>query len=91
MNEPALRHLWRSFATIGRGDEAEKQLARLLMLPFIDLNFTQARATRSSCIRQPLMGIQREMRSHALTDQAVLVVSAGPAGRQLERVVLGPR
>lgn len=33
----------------------------------------------------------RDEDSYALTDQAVLVVSAGPAGRQLERVVLGPR
>lgn len=41
INETALRHVLRSFRTMSRGGEAEKQLARLLMLPFIDLNFTQ--------------------------------------------------
>lgn len=45
INETALRHVLRSFRTMSRGGEAEKQLARLLMLPFIDLNFTQVGIT----------------------------------------------
>lgn len=41
VNEPALRHCLRAFLVVGRGDEAERQVARLVMLPFVDLNFTQ--------------------------------------------------
>ncbi len=43
MDEAALRHCLRAFLVLGRGDEAEKQAARLVMLPFVDLNFTQVR------------------------------------------------
>lgn len=52
VNLDALRHCLRAFVVLGRGDEAEKQTARLLMLPFIDLNFTQGRldgGSRGSC------------------------------------------
>jgi hypothetical protein len=52
VNIDALRHCLRAFVVLGRGDEAEKQTARLLMLPFIDLNFTQGRldgGSRGSC------------------------------------------
>lgn len=52
MNIDGLRHCLRAFVVLGRGDEAEKQTSRLLMLPFIDLNFTQGRLDggfRGSC------------------------------------------
>ena len=52
VNIDALRQCLRAFVVLGRGDEAEKQTARLLMLPFIDLNFTQGRldgGSRGSC------------------------------------------
>lgn len=41
VNEPALKHCLRAFLVLGRADEAERQAARLVMLPFVDLNFTQ--------------------------------------------------
>jgi hypothetical protein len=45
VNEVALRHCLRGFVVLGRGDEAEKLVSRLVMLPFIDLNFTQVSAS----------------------------------------------
>ena len=52
VNIDALRHCLRAFVVLGRGDGAETSTARLLMLPFIDLNFTQGRldgGSRGSC------------------------------------------
>ncbi len=79
INVDALRKCLRSFIVLGRGDEAEKQTARLLMLPFIDLNFTQGRldgGSRGSC--SGLAGIYAACIGHVQRNlgQALLVAEA---------------
>eukprot|EP00624_Nannochloropsis_granulata_P003939 evm.model.NODE_29797_length_44057_cov_23.302427.8 len=63
VNIDGLRHCLRAFVVLGRGDEAERQTARLLMLPFIDLNFTQGRLDAEPWADPPRRG---RMRVHVL-------------------------
>ncbi|EWM27738.1 component of oligomeric golgi complex 2 [Nannochloropsis gaditana] len=52
VNEKALRHCLRAYNALGRGGEAEKHIARMIMLPFVESNFTQSRldgGARGSC------------------------------------------